>query len=526
VQANVRDYGAVGDGVHLDTGALQAAVDWCAAQGGGTIVVPAGTYLIGTVCLRSNLTLYLAPDATLLGSRDLCDYSTDTQSGFLFNSRVPLWDKCLIYAQGARNVAITGQGTVNGQGRFFPRQDQTETGTVHLERPMLVRFKDCENVTLRDVTLRDSACWCANLIHCRNVKIGGMTIDSRVNATNDGIDLEDCHRVTISNCDIRSFDDAIALKDSATDVVITNCILSSYCAALRLGPESVGVFENIAVSNCVIRDTFHCGVKLQMCEGGRMEDVIFSDLVMENVTGPISVRLARWLNEWMPEERRRQAFTPGILRNVMISNIRARVTGGFTPIYDAAEDQDLHELELSYMSAFLRYGAAISSISVTGLPGYPVEGLTLHNIHVTYPGGGTAQDAARTDVPDLDGAYPEYYMFGVLPAYGLYAHHTKGLVMSDVHFDLAASDLRPAVVCDDVADSHLSGLRAAASSSTGSLIRLQRSRRVSIHGSQPLNDVATFVRLDGTERAQVTLMANDLSRVGTAIELSSDARGD
>lgn len=523
---NIRDFGAAGDGVHLDTEAIQAAIDSCSEHEGGTVVVPAGTYLTGTIFLKSNTALHLAAEATLLGSTNLDHYSAGTGGGFLYNTETALWDKCLIYAENVRNTGIMGQGLIDGQGRFFPRNGQTEAGEVALERPMLLRFVECQNVTLRDVRMKDAACWGANLIRCESVKINGVTIDSRVNANNDGIDLEDCHKVHISDCNIYSLDDAIALKDSATDVVITNCILGSYCAAIRLGPESVGAFENIAVSNCVIRDAYHCGIKLQMNEGGRIENVSFSNIVMENVTGPISIRLARWLEEWMPESRQRRARTVGTLRNVALSNIRVRVAEKFEPMYSATEDQDLRQLEQGYLWAFLKYGPAISCISITGLPGHNVEGLTLSNIHVTYPGGGTAEDASRRHVPDLKDEYPEYYMFGVLPAYGLYAHHAKGLVLNDVRFDLSGPDLRPAIVCDDVEDLEISGFRAAASSKAESLIRLQQTRQAFIHGCRSLNDIDTFLRVEGAESEGVVLAANDLRKAQVALETTDGARSD
>jgi len=522
---NVREYGARGDGNQLDTEAIQQAIDACAQNRGGTVVVPAGSYLIGTLFLRDRVTLELAVDAFLLGSKELNDYSTETKGGFLYNSDVPLWDRCMLYGENVRDVTICGAGTIDGQGSHFPRYRETGDGQTELERPMMFRLLESRNITVKDVTLKNSGCWCLHMKGCSDIRVDGITIRNRANATNDGIDLEDCRNARISNCDIVTFDDAIALKDGAVDVVITNCIVQSYCAAFRLGPESTRKFENIAVSNCVVRDTFHCGIKLQIAEGGSLENVVFSNIAMDNVTGPISVRLARWQEDWMPADFREKRKKIGTLRNVLIENIRARVADRFDPIHSEEENKALHDLENSYLWAFRKYGPRISCISVTGLPEHPVEGLTLSNIHVTFPGGGTAEDAAQRAVPDLMDAYPEYWMFGVLPAYGLYAHHARGLTLNNVRFDLAGTDQRPAVVCDDVEDLEISGFKAEGSPGIESLIRLQQTRETFIHGSRALSDTETFLRVEGAGSRDIVLVGNNLRRADKPVEFAEGASG-
>jgi len=507
---NVCDFGAKGDGVALDTSAIQSAINACTENRGGTVVFPAGSYRSGTIFLKDNVTLHFATEATLLGSKDLKDYSEKTKSGIIYNTSVPLWDKTLIYAEKAKNIGFSGNGTIDGQGLAFPRYQVTPDGNKDLERPMLVRLVDCNGVTVRDINLRNSGCWCLNMISCKNIKIDGVRIRNQSNATNDGIDLERSRNVFISNCDIASFDDAIALKDGAIDVVITNCIISSFCAGIRIGPESVYDFENIAVSNCVIRDTYHCGIKLQVNQGGRMENLTFTNLVMENVTGPISVRLARWREKWMPDSYPGKTLKVGVLRNVLFSNIRARVTDKYPSRFDPAKNPELAELESAYLWALKKYGPAISCISITGLPDHYVTGLTFSNIHVTFPGGGTAQDAARRDVPDLIDDYPEYWMFGILPAYGLYAHHVKDLKLDNVRFDLAGPDERPAFICEDGQGLEISSFNFAASPSVESVIRLRDVRETFLHGGRMETSVPAFLRVEGKSSDNIFLSANEL----------------
>lgn len=494
---DVRYFGAKGDGEQLDTKAIQAAIDACNKNGGGTVFFSAGKYLTGTIFIKSNVTLYLAAETTLLGSKKLSDYATDIK-GCPVRS---WWDKCLIYAEDARNIAMTGQGTIDGQGQAFP--GQTPQGEK-AERPMLMRFVNCKNIYLTDLTFKDAASFCSNFISCDGIKIDGIKIHNRANANNDGLNLYSCQNVFISNCNMSCGDDVIALQNSARNIVITNCVMSSRWAAFRFGLLSLGSFENITVSNCVIYDTFGSAIKLQMNEGGRMENITFSNLVMDNVTGPISMRLAG--NLGVPRRPKRKESLPiGTLRNVLFSNIRARM----------AEKAEVERR---------RNGEQRSCISITGLPGHNIEAVTLSNIHITYPGGGTSTEAARREIPELKDVYPEYFMFGVLPAYGLYARHATGLTLNNVRFDLAGADMRPAIVCDDVEDLEISGFRGQGNPAGECLIRLQQTRQAFIHGCRPLSNIKTFLRVEGASSKEITLTGNNLHRAKTAVETVDGAK--
>jgi hypothetical protein len=166
-------------------------------------------------------------------------------------------------------------------------------------------------------------------------------------------------------------------------------------------------------------------------------------------------------------------------------------------------------------------GEKKSCLYVTGVPGYFVENVSFRGVHITFPGGGTREDAQR-DVPELRDRYPEYHMFGTLPAYGIYLRHVKGLIFEDVTIDTAAPDLRPALVAEDVEDLELSNFRAAGSGPEA-LLRLRDARQVYLHGCRPLNEVELFLSVEGAESKGILLQANDLRRAGQVCTLAGGA---
>jgi polygalacturonase len=410
---NVRDYGVSGDGRQLNTKALQRAVDACAAAGGGVVYFPPGRYLTGTVCLKSNVALHLETGAVLLGSTNLQDYPSTVPAFRSYTDNYT--EKSLIYGEKVDNVAIEGRGVIDGQGAAFK-------GPYRV-RPYLIRIISSKNVSVTDVTIRDSPMWVQHYLDCDNVSIRGITVASRCNQNNDGIDIDSSSQVRISDCDISSGDDAIVLKSTSArpcrDVVITNCVLSTACNALKLGTESNGGFENVAISNCSIYDTRLAGIALEIVDGGLLDRVNVSNITMRNAGCPIFVRLgnrARPFQDGMGK--------PGIgrLRNVMIGNVQAT-------------------------------GANKVGCSITGLPGHPIENITLHHIRIEFTGGGTREDA-ESQVPENPDKYPEYAMFGVLPAYGLYCRHVRNITLDQLETRLASPDQRPVLVTDDVEGLH------------------------------------------------------------------------
>jgi hypothetical protein len=510
---SVRDFGAAGDGKALDTFALQAAIDACAGAGGGTVYLPAGDYLTGTVTLKDNVTLHVGPSARLLGSTSLADYPNVRQGGEKMFGLEYL-DYCLINACGAHHIALTGEGVVDGQGAAFPYgtenfnfedQDSAVNQRAFL-RPTLLRFTDCRDVAIRRLTLRNAASWCCNLESCRELRIHGVHLVNRANQNNDGFDLNRCEDVTISDCHLDCGDDAIALQEGGCRIVVTNCVISTRWSAVRLGPAARGVFRDVAVSNCVIHDTYGAALKLQEVEGGVMENISFDNLVMDRVTGPISLRLGGYLG-WRNE--RKESLPIGVLRNIRFHNITAVVADNAHPLP--------HEVP-----AFP--GERLSCLNITGVPGFYVEDVSFRGLHLTFPGGGSREDARR-EVPELRDRYPEYHMFGTLPAYGIYIRHAKGLIFEDVTLECAAPDLRPALVAEDVENLELSNVRAGGAG-TEALLRLRDARDAYLHGCRARNEVPLFLQVEGGESRGILMQANDLRRARRAFALAEGAPAD
>jgi hypothetical protein len=507
---SVRDLGAIGDGVTIDTSAIQSAIDACANMGGGTVFLPPGIYLTGTITLKDNVTLQVGSGARLLGSTSLADYpNLGRPEGTI--DYLEYLGYCLINAYRAHHIALTGEGCVDGQGTTFPYgaenynfEDQALASSQQsFNRPTLLRFTDCQDVTISNLTLQHAASWCCNLEKCKEVRIHAVHLINRANQNNDGIDLTLCEDVMISDCHIDSGDDAIALKEGGLRIVVTNCIISTRWAAIRIGPEAQGVFRDIAVSNCVIYDTYGSAIKIQEVEGGVMENISFDNLVMNHVTGPISLRLGGYLG-WRQE--RKQSLPIGTLRNIRFNNIRATIADNAYPLP--------HEVP-AYP------GEKKSCLNVTGVPGYFIENISFSGLHLTFSGGGTQEDAHRT-VPELRDRYPEYHMFGTLPAYGIYIRHAKGLVFNDVNLATTIPDLRPALVSEDVEDLEVCNFRAAVAYTTP-LMLLRNVHRVYLHGCRPLGEVNLFLGVEGAESRDILLQSNDLRLAAQVYSLAEGA---
>ncbi len=455
---DVRSFGAVGDGATLDTQAIQKAVDACAEAGGGKVYLQGGTFLSGTIRLKSNVTLHVEADATLLGSTNIGDYPDIVpEIIYLYRAR---FTKYLIYAEHAENIELSGRGVIDGQGTHFPAQSGDDKG-----RPYILRFSECRNVRVENLTFRDSARWLSHYLACENVTVSGITIHSTIRENRDGIDLDSCQDVRISDCRIETGDDAIVLKATTERpcrrVVITNCILSSLASAMKMGTESNGGFEDIAISNCVIHDTGYSGIAIEMVDGGLLDRISVSNITMRDVKVPIFVRLgnrARPIPELPPPGM-------GALRNVIITGIQAT-------------------------------GADVIGCSITGIPDFPVENVTLDNIRIEFKGGGTQEDAQR-EIPEKIDAYPSGRMFGTLSAYGLFCRHAKNLRLHNIDLTFAEDDQRPAIVCEDVLDLDIFGLRAGTSPTADAMLRFRGVEGALIHGCRSEAKADKFLRLEG-----------------------------
>src|SRR5581483_420887 len=258
---DIRDFGAKGDGTTLATDAVQSAIDAANRDNGGVVFVPAGNFLIGTIELKSNVTLRLASSGRLLGSDDISHYHA--------GNNIPAGNGniVLISAANAENVSIEGTGTIHGQGeKFLPGAKDDGEKDSGRPRAHLMVFYKCTNLRLRNAFFRNSSYHCCRILHCSFVFIDGVRIHNRVIFNNDGFHLNSSEHVKISNCNVVCEDDACALFGSNYDVTVTNCTFSTRWSVFRFGG---GQCENLTVSNCVIYDTFGCPIKMQVRSGDR-----------------------------------------------------------------------------------------------------------------------------------------------------------------------------------------------------------------------------------------------------------------
>lgn len=407
----------------MDTQAVQDAIDACSGSSGGIVWVPQGRYHIGTIRMKSDVTLSLDYGAYLLGSQNLADYATDLS--------VPREGDgyCLIYAEDATNMVFEGLGVIDARGtpEVFPR----EKGP----RPRLMRMVNCDRLAFSGLTYKNPAFWGIHLIDCRNIRFDAVEIRFRDNQyNNDGIDLDGCRDVLLENCDIDAGDDAICLKSTAlhpcSNIVVRGCELTSDTAAIKFGTSSRGGFVDISVTNCRFYRCPMGAIKLELVDGGRLENVEISRIVMEDVGDPIFIRLGNRGRTYKKQTGQKlgadvepEGAPVGSIKNIRISDLAAEVTG---------EDKEKS-----------------GGIMITGIPGHYVEDVVLENIEISYPGGGTTEDAERV-VPEDEARYPEQFFFGVLPSWGAYIRHARNIEFKNVEMRTRTPDKRKKIVLEDV----------------------------------------------------------------------------
>jgi len=444
---NIKDFGALGDSTTMDTKSVQGAIDACTANGGGIVWVPSGKYIIGTIELKSNVTLSLDYGASLLGSQNIEDYDTAITKPREGNV------ECLIFAENATNITIEGLGVIDGRGTHiaFPRGPARGKRNP---RPRLMRMENCNNLKFKGVTYKRPAFWGIHIIDSKNIHFDAITIRFRNNNyNNDGLDLDGCQNVLIENCDIQAGDDAICLKSSLNpcrNYTIRNCKVSSNTSPLKFGTSSHGGFIDIKVTNCYFYDSPMGAIKLQLVDGGRLENVDISRIVMEDVGNPIFIRLGNRASNFSKDDKNK-VESVGTVKNVRISDVVAQVTVE-TPEEEAkavykridlkGQNDDPDKLAEKQKS---RSGP----IMITGIPGHYIENVTLENIEISYPGGGTLKDA-KNEVAEDEDRYPEQFFFGVLPAWGAYIRHAKNIEFKNVKMTTRSEDKREMIALDDV----------------------------------------------------------------------------
>jgi hypothetical protein len=498
---NIRDYGAVGDGSTIDTAAVQSAIDACTNEKGGTVLVPAGDFIVGTIELKSNVTLKLAAQGRLLGSPKIEHYKA--------GSNIPPGNGniVMISAANAENVRLEGPGTIDGNGaKFFTgRGDMTGPGQNsaegYFQRPHLLIFYRCKNLVLRDVFLTASAYHCVRILQCTHTKLNGVRIYNRVNLNNDGFHINSSQYVHISNCDIACQDDACALFGSNKFITVSNCTFSTRWSVFRFGG---GEAENIAVSNCVIYDTYGCPIKARVGARSRFENITFSNLILRNVTGPISIGL-----DSTRRNTNQNAAPPvkGVVRNINFNGIRAIVVA-----------QGKQHDDLPWPQRF-RPGEARQCIVLNGVGEDVLENISFQDVHVTYEGGGTTEEANR-EIPKMAG---EYFEIGTPPAYGMFARNVRGLTLNNVRFELKSDDARPAVVFENVSDATVNGLSAHGNVKAEALLRFTNAREILLTASRVLTSAAAFLKLVGPNNQGITIDGGDITKAAKPLVLTNGA---
>jgi hypothetical protein len=520
---NVRDYGAKGDGIALDTAAVQAAIDACTRDGGGTVLVPAGTFQIGTVELKSNVTLHVAASGKLLGSADGKQYHAVDAIPLSGDTTLNDGNWALLFAVEAKNVTLEGPGLIDGQGFQFHsvvRGTPPPSGLGGNKRPYHLLAYRCEGLVVRNIDLLDCAYHSLRIIQSKRVHMDGIYIHNRVNGNNDGFHFISSQYVTVTNCTVLSQDDACALFGSCKFVTITNSVFSTRWSVFRFGG---GFVENIAISNCVLYQVYGCPIKFQGNPGSRYENISFSNLVFQDVTGPIHVgvgpRAARATTPGAPVTPStadydpstgapRGTTTPAVLRNLSFSNIHGTVT------------TDPPQLAEAKVTSTANPGERHSCITFNCVGDATMENISLENIHLVFGGGGTAEDGARRDLPQLAG---EYFMLGPMPAYGLYARGVKGLTLQNIRLQVATPDLRPALILDHVDDATISGLNVEGNPSAESALRFVDSKDVLMTAPRLLTPAAIFLQVEGAGNERITVDGGDVSKAHTPLSLKDKA---
>lgn len=442
---NVRDYGAKGDGMTLDNAAINATIDAAVKQGGGRVTVPAGTYLCGSIRMKSNIELHLEAGAKIIAApASMKAYDESEPFGFpeYQDGGHTYFHNSLIWADGQHNISITGRGLIDGDG--LTKNDTEKAGNVQGGSigtgDKAIAVKRCSNVLIRDVTIFRGGHFAIIATGCEMVTIDNVTIDTN----RDGIDIDCCKFVRVSNTIVNTpHDDAIVLKSSyalkkpvvTEHVLVTNCIVTGFklgtlldgtkvpekvnwvCGRIKLGTESNGGYRDIAISNCSC--LWSSGLAFEEVDQGRMENIVVNNITMSHVHH-YPIYITTGCRNRGPKERTDVSYGG----NIKINNV-------------IATDAD-----------------SLAGIIVTGMPNYPLKNISLSNIYVQYRGGGEPWQKGKVYREQATN-YPEPRWAGPTPAYGLYARHVDGLYLTDIRFETLRHDGRKAVLLDDVINSQL-----------------------------------------------------------------------
>jgi polygalacturonase len=400
---DVRQYGATGDGVTLDTSAINKAIEACGSAGGGQVLIPPGRYLSGTLDLRSHVTLFLAAGATLMGTTNLAEYHPPGDPSNLPFTGDGNWDRGLIVAKNANDISICGLGAIDGKRVFDPQ------GEEHMRGPHTIAFIGCTGFTIRDVTIVDSANYAiffqvSDDVEVRNVKISGGWDGVHFRGTPSNW----CRNVNIFDCQLFTGDDSVAgcYWDNA---VISGCTLNSSCNGIRL----IGPARHLIVNNCLF---YGPGLQPHRTQNRN-----------NNLSG-IILQPGAW------------GKTEGVLDDILIANNTMKDVGAPVTIWSKPGNR-VGSITVSGLEAT---GLSRSAFSVESWSDVPITNVVLRNVHLQFVGGGRVEPAVQV-------VQPPHVDVRSLPAWAFYARNVLHLTLEDVRFSLANNDTRPVIMADTVA---------------------------------------------------------------------------
>ena len=436
----VASFGIHSDGMALNTTSIQYAIDYINNNGGGRLIFHVGRYLTGTIYLKSNVTLQLEEGAVLLGSLNPFDYKKETWTA-------------LVLGIEQHDIAITGKGMIDGQGKHVAEnyipfiekgfiKDPLKYGRPEVDkRPMNIYMRNCSNVVIRDIMLKNSASWNQTYDQCKNLVIDHIYVDNKNYWNEDGVDIVDCDSVAVTNSYIDAADDGICLKSHdpkrfCNNIFIYNNTIRTSANGIKFGTVSQGGFKNIRIINNKVFDTYRSAIALEAVDGGFIENIEVDSLQVFNTGNAIFLRVGeRWGNK------------TSLMKNISISNVYAEIPAT-KPDAGYEYEGPVEDLPRNVSPAII----------ITGLSNKKITGITLNNIQIIHPGGGNPHYAnvplnALDSIPEIPANYPDYSMFKEIPAWAVYIRHASDVKFSNITLKAEKKDYRVPVVLDDVHDS-------------------------------------------------------------------------
>ena len=438
-----RDFGAVPDGMTVNTVSIQAAIDFVSSHGGGKVVLDKGDYVSGTIYLKNDVTLWIDEDSALLGSLNPFDYIKDPDAKWT----------ALIFAIGQKNIGIEGGGTVDGRGfsiatRFIDfvhlgviEDDLRNDRLQEAKRPENIHFYKCEGIVIRDILLKDPGCWNQQYDKCRDILVERVHVDAKSYWNNDGIDIVDSSDVIIRDCFFDAADDVYCFKSHSNDgvsenILVENCVGRSSANGIKFGTYTRGKFKNFKFKNIKIYDTYRSAITIATVDGATIEDVEIDGIESIHTGNPIFLRTGT---------RHTRDDQKAYLKNIVIKNMYAEV-----PL-------DKPDAGYSYEGPVEDLPRNVLPSIIYGNPNIKIENVRLENIEIVYPGHADPEYAYRGSskeeldaIPEMETSYPEFSNWKELPAWGFYIRHADGIIFDNVKITVDGEDYRPAIVTDDV----------------------------------------------------------------------------